>query len=114
MIRDTEHYQNGDALIVPLESKQADRERLARVFLSQWDYQEVRRVRRFLVHLLAVLGVVFWIVSRWPGIVAAGVESIVSAIWLPCLAGTVAIAVLEFIFHRRRQQCLSEFDSPDS
>jgi len=114
MHRDAEHYPNDGDLIVPLQSKQADRERLGRAFLSQWDYQEARRARRFFVHLLAMLGVVLWIASRWPGIVSAGVESIVSAVWLPCLAGTVAIAALEFIFYRRRQQCLSEFDSPDS
>jgi hypothetical protein len=114
MTRDAEQDRNDVSLIVPLESKQADRERLGRVFLLQWDYQETQRARRFLVHVLATLGVVLWIVSRWPGIVTAEVESTISALWVPCLAGTAAVAVLEMIFYRRRQQCLSEFVSTES
>ena len=82
---------------------------LRRVLQTQLDYQEVRQARITIIHALAVLGVVHWLMTRWPGFLPLGLVRIVVGLWWPCLAGTGALLVLERIFSSRRRRSLANY-----
>lgn len=78
-----------------------DRSQLRRVLEVQVAYERMRAARFMLVHLLAFVGVVIWIVAISPDLLPQPVRLYSFVIWGSFLFLTIWVALEEYILWRK-------------
>jgi hypothetical protein len=88
------------------EAADPDRWKLRAVLEAEFDYERMATARAWFAHLLAVLGVVFWLAAIWPEFLPPGIRIFGLALFGGVLFLTLRAGIAEFVSQRKLKRCL--------
>lgn len=84
-----------------------DRSKLRAVLIeAEFAYERMATARSWFAHLLAVLGVVFWLAAIWPEFLPPGIRVFGLALFGGVLFLTLRAGIAEFVSQRKLKRCL--------
>lgn len=75
-------------------------------------YERMIAARVFLVHVLAVIGLLLWAEAMWPPHFSDQTRAVTGALWGTCSLLTLGVVTLEWFWRRTREHRLDEYQSP--
>lgn len=88
------------------EAADPDRSKLRAVLEAEFAYERMATARAWFAHLLAVLGVVFWLAAIWPEFLPPGIRIFGLALFGGVLFLTLRAGIAEFVSQRKLKRCL--------
>jgi hypothetical protein len=85
-----------------------DRSKLRAVLEAQFTWERMSAARSWFAHLLAVLGVVFWLEAIWPDLLPVGIRFFALALFGGVLFLTLRTAIAEIVSQRKLKRCLAD------
>jgi len=99
----------GDGIILQFTIDKAtdpDKSQLRTVLEAQFAYERMATARSWFAHLLAVIGVVFWLAAIWPDFLPPGIRVFALTLFGGVLFLTLRTAIAEFVSQRKLKRCL--------
>jgi hypothetical protein len=100
----------GDGAILQFTIDKAadpDRSKLRAALEAQFAYERMRAARSWFAHLLAILGVVFWLEAIWPDLLPVGIRFFALALFGGVLFLTLRTAIAEIVSQRKLKRSLA-------
>src|SRR4051812_24146450 len=97
---------------ISLDSKRdPDGSKLRALLEARSEYEWMRTMRSFFIHLLAFASVLLWLGASWPSLLPARVQAFALVLW-ESLFGIAAVAGIgEWIWHYRQGLFLAEYQA---
>ena len=88
-----------------------DGSKLRALLEARSEYEWMRAVRSFFVHLLAFVSVLLWLGASWPSLLPAQVQAFARVLWESLFAIAAVAAIGEWFWRSRQEFFLAEYQA---